>query len=173
MGRIGPRSLVQETQPADADREDAWAFVWKALRHLSAGGLTAFLLPAMGFLHNIADTSLAARKHLIRTSRILRIINFADLRFQLFDSAIRPTALFLFAPGRDADTDYRFEYWAPKADLNLQIKRTITLSSADRVVMNSATAESDVWRSSIASGCGSLMPNCSPICRGFPISARS
>ena len=126
------------------DREDAWAFVWKALRHLSAGGLTAFLLPAMGFLHNIADTSLAARKHLIRTSRILRIINFADLRFQLFDSAIRPTALFLFAPGRDADTDYRFEYWAPKADLNLQIKRTITLSSADRVVMNSATAESDV-----------------------------
>ena len=71
------------------DREDAWAFVWKALRHLSAAGLTAFLLPAMGFLHNIADTSFAARKHLIRTSRILRIINFADLRFQLFDSAIR------------------------------------------------------------------------------------
>jgi hypothetical protein len=126
------------------DREDAWAFVWKALRHLSADGLTAFLLPAMGFLHNIADTSLAARKHLIRTSRILRIINFADLRFQLFDSAIRPTALFLFAPGRDADTDYRFEYWAPKADLNLQIKRTITLSSTDRVVMNSTTAASDV-----------------------------
>lgn len=126
------------------DREDAWAFVWKALRHLSGNGLAAFLLPAMGFLHNIADTSLAARKHLIRTSRILRIINFADLRFQLFDSAIRPTALFLFSPGQAASGDYRFEYWAPKADLNLQIKRTITLNSADRVVMNSATAESDV-----------------------------
>jgi len=126
------------------DGEDAWAFVWKALRHLRAEGLAAFLLPAMGFLHNSSNTSLAARKHLIRTSRLLRIINFADLRFQLFDSAIRPTALFLFAPGQDASTDYRFEYWVPKADLNLQIKRTITLSSADRVVMNSATAESDV-----------------------------
>lgn len=126
------------------DREDAWAFVWKALRHLSADGLTAFLLPAMGFLHNIADTSLAARKHLIRASRILRIINFADLRFQLFDSAIRPTALFLFAPSQSTEADYRFEYWAPKADPNLQIKRTITLSSADRVVMSSVTAESDV-----------------------------
>ena len=126
------------------DREDAWAFVWKALRHLRADGLVVFLLPAMGFLHNIADTSLAARKHLIRTSRILRIINFADLRFQLFDSAIRPSALFLFAPGQRTNMDYRFEYWVPKADLNLQIKRTITLSSADRVVMNSATAESDV-----------------------------
>ena len=134
----------RQTQPPNALSGGCAGLCWKALRHLSAGGLTAFLLPAMGFLHNIADTSLAARKHLIRTSRIFRIINFADLRFQLFDSAIRPTALFLFAPGRDADTDYRFEYWAPKADLNLQIKRTITLSSADRVVMNSATAESDV-----------------------------
>lgn len=125
------------------DREDAWAFVWKALRHLKADGLVAFLLPAMGFLHNIADTSLAARKRLIRTSQILRIINFADLRFQLFDGAIRPSALFLFAPGQGMNMGYRFEYWAPKADLNLQIKRTITLSSADRVVMNSAIAESD------------------------------
>ena len=75
---------------------------------------------------------------------MLRIINFADLRFQLFDSAIRPAALLLFAPVQGTEADYRFEYWAPKADLNLQIKRTITLSSADRVVMNSATAESDV-----------------------------
>ncbi|WP_434722341.1 HsdM family class I SAM-dependent methyltransferase [Mesorhizobium sp. RIZ17] len=126
------------------DREDAWAFVWKALRHLNTDGLAAFLLPAMGFLHNVADTSLAARKHLIRTSRVLRIINFADLRFQLFDSAIRPTALFLFAPGGTEHVDYRFEYWAPKADLNLQVKRTITLSTADRFVMDSATVESDV-----------------------------
>ena len=123
--------------------EDAWAFVWKALHHLSADGLTAFLLPAMGFLHNVADKSLAARKQLIRTVRILRIINFADLRFQLFDGAIRPAALFLFAPGRDTNADYRFEYWAPKADLNLRLKRIITLSSADRVVMSSATAEAD------------------------------
>lgn len=126
------------------DREDAWAFVWNALRHLSPGGLTGFLLPAMGFLHNISDKSLSARKLLVRTSRILRIINFADMRFQLFDSAIRPTALFLLAPRKDADLEYRFEYWAPKADLNLQTKRTITLSSADRTVMSSVTAETDV-----------------------------
>jgi len=126
------------------DREDAWAFVWKALRHLKTDGQVAFLLPAMGFLHNIADTSLAARKLFMGRSRVHRIINFADLRFQLFDSAIRPTALFLFGPNSVENAEYRFEYWAPKADLNLQLKRTITLSSADRVVMNSATAASDV-----------------------------
>lgn len=154
------------------DREDAWAFVWKTLRHLSADGLTALLLPAMGFLHNISETSLAARKLLIRTTRILRIINFADLRFQLFDGPIRPTALLIFALGQETFADYHFDYWAPKADLNLQIKRTITLSSADRVVMNSATSPTPP-PSSIAFGCGNRTLNYLLIFRGFPSSASS
>jgi hypothetical protein len=141
--RSSVRWCKQNNMPMP-DREDAWAFVWKALRHLTVDGVNAFLLPAMGFLHNIAETSVAARRHLIRTSRILRVINFADLRFQLFDGAIRPTAFFLLAPCRDADTDYRFEYWTPKADLNLRVKRTITLSTADRIIMSSAVAETDV-----------------------------
>ncbi|MDO8981330.1 MAG: N-6 DNA methylase, partial [Afipia sp.] len=125
------------------DREDAWAFVWKALRHLTPDGITAFLLPAMGFLHNYAESSLAARKRLFRDSRVCRVINFADLRFQLFEGAIRPTALVMFSPNREPGSEYTFEYWAPKADLNLQIKRMITLSSADKSVMSSSSAESD------------------------------
>jgi hypothetical protein len=124
-------------------REDAWAFVWKALRLLRPDGLAAFLLPAMGFLHNHADSSLSARSRLIRESRIRRIINFADLRFQLFDGAIRPTALIMYAPTHEKGSEYQFEYWAPKADLNLQIKRMITLSSADRFIMTSTSAQSD------------------------------
>lgn len=124
-------------------KEDAWAFVWKALRILRPDGLASLLLPAMGFLHNHAASSLAARKRLIHESRIRRIINFADLRFQLFDGAIRPAALIMYAPNRERGTDYQFEYWTPKADLNLQIKRMITLSSADRFVMTSAAAETD------------------------------
>jgi hypothetical protein len=125
------------------DREDAWAFVWKTLRHLTTDGMAALLLPAMGFLHNAADTSLSARKRLFRDSRVRRVINFADLRFQLFDGAIRPTALIMFAPNREPASEYRFEYWAPKADLNLQIKRMITLSSADKFEMSSTNAETD------------------------------
>ncbi len=39
-----------------------------------------------------ASRALSARKRLFRNSRIRRVINFADLRFQLFDGAIRPTA---------------------------------------------------------------------------------
>ena len=113
-------------------KEDAWAFVWKSLRHLREGGIVAFLLPAMAFLHNHAKNAVAARSRLVHDVRILRIINFADLRFQLFEGAVRPAALFIFGRSDREAPAYRFEYWTPKADLNLKIKRLITLSSADK-----------------------------------------
>jgi hypothetical protein len=119
--------------------EDAWAFAWKALRHLNEGGMVALLLPAMGFLHNHAANSVAARHQFIRESRILRIINFADLRFQLFEHAHRPAALVIYGKVRAAESSYRFDYWVPKADLNLQIKRLITLSSADKLSLSTET----------------------------------
>lgn len=124
-------------------KEDAWAFTWKSIRHLRPDGVIAFLLPAMGFLHNHADTSIDARNKLISTTRIKRIVNFADLRFQLFDGAVRPAALIILG---QADADYpayRFEYWAPKADLNLKVKRLITLSSADKSYITSRSALDD------------------------------
>jgi hypothetical protein len=124
-------------------REDAWAFVWKSLKHLRPGGVVAFLLPAMGFLHNHAANSLEARRKLVAESKIVRVINFADLRFQLFDGAIRPAALIIFGANERPNVPYKFDYWAPKADLNLQLKRMITISSADKLTLNSATVERD------------------------------
>ena len=124
-------------------KEDAWAFVWKSLRHLSERGVVAFLLPAMGFLHNHAEKAVAARNQFMREARIFRIVNFADLRFQLFEGAVRPAALIIFGPGAQEAPGYRFDYWAPKADLNLKIKRLITLSSADKCLVTSRMAEED------------------------------
>jgi hypothetical protein len=120
--------------------EDAWAFAWKALRHVSVEGTIAFLLPAMGFLHNHADKTVSARNRFVRESRIRRIINFADLRFQLFEGANRPAALIIFGKSRATEGPYRFDYWVPKADLNLQIKRLITLSSTDKFSLSAAKA---------------------------------
>ena len=129
-------------------KEDAWAFVWKSLRHLRDGGIVAFLLPAMAFLHNHAKNAVAARSRLVHDVRILRIINFADLRFQLFEGAVRPAALFIFGHSDREAPAYRFDYWTPKADLNLKIKRLITLSSADkcRVTSTMAAAEPLVFK---------------------------
>lgn len=121
--------------------EDAWAFAWKAARHLEIGGVVAFLFPAMGFLHNNATNSVNARNQFIRENSVYRIINFADLRFQLFEHAHRPAALIMYGSGDNiSQTPYRFDYWAPKADLNIQLKRLITLSSADKHNLSTATA---------------------------------
>lgn len=119
--------------------EDAWAFAWNAVRHLAEDGVVAFLLPAMGFLHNHAANTVTARHQFIRENRIYRIINFADLRFQLFEHAHRPAALIIYGKSRAGEFPYHFDYWAPKADLNLQIKRLITLSSADKLSLSTAT----------------------------------
>ena len=120
--------------------EDAWAFVWKSLRHLPENGIVAFLLPAMGFLHNHSKNTVAARNRLMRDARIFCIINFADLRFQLFEGAVRPAALIIFGRAVQEAPAYRFDYWAPKADLNLKAKRLITLSNADKCFITSRTA---------------------------------
>lgn len=119
-------------------KEEAWAFTWKALGHLERNGVAAFLLPAMGFLHNHSAASVAARVRLFEHARIRRVVNFSDLRFQLFEGAIKPAALLVFGPNPDPEDSYEFEYWTPKADLNLSIKRFITLSSADKAVLQSS-----------------------------------
>ena len=118
--------------------EDAWAFSWKALSHVTEGGVVAFLLPAMGFLHNHAQNTVAARNLFFRRCRVRRVINFADLRFQLFEKAHRPAALILYGVGESDAFPYRFDYWAPKADLNLRVKRVISLSSADKLSLSVA-----------------------------------
>lgn len=122
-------------------KEDAWAFTWKSLKHLRKEGIVAFLLPARGFLH--AKKSIAARDHLMSKARVHRIVNFSDLRFQLFDGAVGPTALIILGAAEIQGKPYKFDYWVPKADLNLQIKRLITLSSSDRRTIDSKTVAAD------------------------------
>ena len=124
-------------------KEDAWAFVWKSLQHLRPNGTIAFLLPAMGFLHNHARSTVSARKRFMYDARIFRIINFADLRYQLFPSAVRPAALIVFGSADQAASAYRFDYWTPKADLNLKTRRLITLSNADKCIISTHMADED------------------------------
>ncbi len=125
------------------ENEEAWAFTWKALRHLRECGVVGFLLPAMGFLHNQSKDAVAARRQLAETARLLRVVNFADLRFQLFDSAVRPAALMILSPGSEGAHGYRFDYWTPKADLNLRMGRVITLRSADKGSVSSRQLAED------------------------------
>ena len=123
--------------------EQAWPFVWKALRHLRDNGVVAFLLPAMGFLHNHAGDAVEARKRLMREARVFTVVNFADMRFQLFEGAVRPTALLLVGRAPSGRAPYRFDYLTPKADMNLKSRRLITVGATDRCLLDSRTVEAD------------------------------
>ena len=122
-------------------KDIAWCFIWKALRVVKSGGIIGLLLPAMGTLHNL--DSLEARRLFLRKARVTRIINLSDLCFQLFDRANRPTAMALYRPNDNEEAPYRFDYWMPKADLNLRLKRTMTLSRSDRARLRSDQAQDD------------------------------
>ena len=124
-------------------REQAWPFVWKALKHLRQDGVVAFLLPAMGFLHNHARPAVEARKRLMRESHVFSVINFADMRFQLFDKAVRPAALLVFGRPPAGGAPYRFNYLTPRADLNLKSRRLITIGSGDRHRLDSRMVDAD------------------------------
>jgi hypothetical protein len=78
----------------------------------------------------------------MQKARIKRIINLSDLCFQLFDDAQRPTAFVLYEQAKD-HSPYRFDYWVPKADLNLRLKRMMTLSRSDRIRIRSDLADQD------------------------------
>ena len=115
-------------------QEAAWAFTWKSLEHLRDGGLLAFLLPAMGFLHNQADTCIEARSRLFRNAQVRMVADLSDLRFQLFTGAVRPATLMVMSTPSDLfGKPYEFAYLSPKTDPNLRAKRFISITSQDRV----------------------------------------
>ena len=113
------------------NKQAAWGFVWKALRHLKEGGKLAFLLPAMPFLHTHSKGALGARSRLFRDLRVNRIVNYADLCYQLFPSAKHPAALFV--GGRNpSDAPYWFDYWVPKAPPSFGATRLLTINDSDK-----------------------------------------
>ncbi len=127
--------------------ELAWAFVWKGLHHVKPDGTIAFLLPAMGFLHNHSESSIQARNLWLKKIFLKKVINLSDMRFLLFDGAVRPTALCLFQPSVKELPDYRFDCWCPKADHLLQTTRMLTLNRGDKVSLKISTVLNDpaVW----------------------------
>ena len=146
-GRSGQVTTAQTWAKAngypDPAKDIAWGFIWKALNVVKPDGLIAFLLPAMGVLHNTSQEAQDARRRLLRDAQVQRIVNLSDLCFQLFDGAQRPTAFVLYAPAGGNQLPYRFEYWVPKADLNLRLKRLMTMSRADRLRLRSDMVSED------------------------------
>lgn len=119
--------------------EAAWAFAWKALEGLSERGVVAFLLPAMGFLHNRSTKCIDARIRLFALCRVRVVVDLSDLRYQLFTKARRSTALIVLCKSSGPEgIPYEFDYLTPKADLSLRTKRFISVTSQDRARLRSS-----------------------------------
>lgn len=123
-------------------KDIAWAFTWKAVKHLKEGGVLAFILPSMAFLHNQTKIAITARSKLFRDTIVKKVIDFSDLRRILFPHSTRSAAL-IVATKQEARSDahYLFDYLTPKADPNLVIGRSISLSSDDRKWISSREVE--------------------------------
>ena len=124
------------------DKQSAWGFAWKALRHLRQDGKLALLLPAMPFLHTHSKGAMAARSTLLKKLRVSRIVNYADLRRQLFAKAVQPTALFIGGPNRD-DAPHWFEYWTPKAEAGFGATQRLTISDLDKERLDTIQLDKD------------------------------
>lgn len=143
-GRPGA-AISEDNSASEADPvpalDIAWRFVWQSLNCLKPDGVIGLLLPAMGVLHN--PSAAAARQELFARAKVSRVINFSDLVFELFDGADRPTCLFLLAPNPDVGTPYSFDYWVPKADPSLRLKRVIPLPRSDQIRIRSTKVGTD------------------------------
>ena len=124
------------------NRQAAWGGFWKALRHLKKDGRLAFLLPAMSFLHTHSKEALKARGLLFRHARVRRIVNYADLRFQLFGTAVQPAALFIAGLNPDAEP-HEFDYWVPKASPSSGATRLVSINEVDKKRLNTVMVEKD------------------------------
>ena len=124
------------------DKQTAWGFVWKAIRHLKERGKLALLLPAMPFLHTHSKGAVAARRGLLQALRVRCIVNYADLRRQLFAKAIQPTALFIGESTR-SDAPYRFDYWVPKAAPGFAATRLFAINDADKRQLDTVQLDED------------------------------
>ena len=125
-------------RPMPAD-ELAWAFAWKGLHHVKPDGTIAFLLPAMGFLHNHSEFSIQARNVWLKQILLKKVINFSVICCLLVDGDKRQTTLCLFQLTVQEQRDYRFDYWCPKADPLLQTTRMLTLNRGDKVSLKIST----------------------------------
>lgn len=128
--------------------ELAWAFLWKSSTHLADAGKTALLLPAMGVFLNHNRETANARARWVNEVELLCVVNFADLRFQLFEGADRPTVLAIFRLPEKLGADYQFDYWVPKANRLLSSARLLTIASIDqsRVAASTAKQEPLFWK---------------------------
>lgn len=115
-----------------AQKQLAYGFIWKAPRHLKTDGRICFLLPH-GVLFNHDPKAIKVQQQWYASHALERIINLSDLRYLLFEGAIKPAVIVRYrgTPPSDVEKD-KVEYFAPKADVGILRAELLVLAPDDR-----------------------------------------
>ena len=107
-------------------------FLWKAPGHVKEGAPVCFAVPA-GVLLNHQAKALAFQRDWLQTYSVDRVINLADLRFFLFEHAIRPALVVKLRRQKPDVSTARIDYVVPKADYETIRAEILTISPDDQV----------------------------------------
>ena len=130
-----------QPKPQIPKNQIAAAFALGAADLLSVGGRAALILP-IGLLVSNDPTQRRFRAHLLGRYRILKVVNFADMRRLIFADAMHPFAV-LLAEARPVNRRFQdvegewFDYWTPKTDMSLALGR-LAVHGADRANLPAA-----------------------------------
>ncbi|MEQ1694694.1 MAG: N-6 DNA methylase [Hyphomicrobiaceae bacterium] len=110
------------------DNQIAVAFAWKAPEHVEAGGRVCLVLPH-GLLFNTKAVPFQASW--LRTYAVDRVLNLADMRWYLFETAVHASVVIRYRPEKPGRKQ-RIEYWCPKTDWTVTQAEIITIGPQDR-----------------------------------------
>ncbi|HHP7246176.1 MAG TPA: N-6 DNA methylase [Elainellaceae cyanobacterium] len=114
-----------------AQRQLAYGFIWKAPLHLKSSGRICFLLPS-AILLNHQDKAIKAQREWLSTYTIEQVINLSDMRFYLFDGAIRPALIVSYTKDLPDKQNAFIPYLVPKTELETLKAEIISIVSEDR-----------------------------------------
>ena len=130
-----------------AQRQIAYAFMWKAGFHLKENAHACFVLPA-ATLFNHHVRALDFQKQWLSSSTVDLILNLSDLCFYLFDGAKRPAMIARYRPGVPSK-DARVSYVVPKTEYETIRAEILTISDLDRMDVSLSEILSDLGRSEV------------------------
>lgn len=141
------RKRQPKPYPTIPKQQVAAAFALGAADCLQVGARLALILPVNLFL-SAERTQRAFRADLLGRFKILKVVNFSDMRRLIFADAVHPFVV-LIAEARDAEARFdsieaeTFSYWTPKTDISLALGR-IAVHGGDRADLATAALLDEV-----------------------------
>ncbi len=98
------------------EKQIAHGFMWEVPKYLSDSGIACLLLPTTVLLNNHTNQF---QKEWFKSVTVERVVNFSDLRFILFKSAIHPCVAISFKSVK-SNPESIIRYESPKTDIRSQ-----------------------------------------------------